>query len=144
MVVALAQLSQLPVAAALANQCDAKRQAIGAYAARHRDGGVIQQINKIGIETQIAVKRNRICMHLGDGVVSGRRGHQQDINVTPHKSGLLSAKLQLCLRLVKIGRIVLAPFGDDGAYRLNHLVFMHIKKVPNGRITFGHQRALIK
>ena len=142
--ITLAQLGQLPVAAALADQSDAKRQSIGAYAAGHRDGGVVQQIDKIGVETQVAVKCNRVCLHLGDGVVGRRRGHQQDLNVTPHGSSLLSAELQLCLRLVEISRTVLAAFGDDSAHRLDHLVFMHIKKVPNGRITFGHQRAFIK
>ena len=97
-VVALAELGQLQVAAAAADQRDAEGQAVGAQAAGHRDRGVVEQVDEVGVGAQVAVERHRVGLHRLDRVVRGRGRHQQHVDVAPTspRRAAPSARSRVC------------------------------------------------
>ena len=105
MVVTLAQVGQLPVAAGRADQRDAKGQAIGPQAAGHRDRGIVQQVDEVGVGAQVAVQRHGVGLHLRHGVVRGRGGHQQHVDAG---SGQLVVQAVIALAAVALSGVVTA------------------------------------
>ena len=144
MVVALPQLGQLPVAAAGADQGDAKGQTVGPQAAGHRDGGVVQQIDKVGVGTQIAVELHRASKHLRYLVVCWRGGYQQYVHALPHVRRLLPEATQPGLGLVQVGGAVGPTLRKDAAHRFHHTLFVRIKEVPHGGVALGHQCTFVQ
>ncbi len=141
---ALAQLGQLEVAAAAADQRDAEGQAVVAQAARHRDRRVVEQVHEVGVLAQVAVERDRRGQHLLDRVVRRRGGHQQHVDVVPHRGRALAQRVQLRAGVDEVGRAVAPAGGQDAAHRLDHLVFVRIEEAAHRRIALGHQRAVVE
>ena len=101
-VVALAQICQLPIAASWSDQGDAKRQLVGANFTGNRECGVVKQVDEVGVVPQVFVELNRVGLHLADRVVRGRGGDEQHIDRRPHFLGglLQSHQLGFCLAVV--------------------------------------------
>ena len=144
MVVTLAQVGQLPVAARRANQRDAKGQAIGTQHTGHRQRRVVEQVDEVGVVAQVAVEHHRVGLHLRNGVVRGRGGHQQHVDDIPHAVCDLCQAQHLHFGGAVIGGAVVAAFANDAAHGLHHVLGVRVKKRLNGSVTLCHQRAFVQ
>ena len=144
MVVALTQVCELPIATAMPDQRDAKRQSVGTNAARHRNRRVVEQIHEIGVRAQITIERDRISLHRFDRVMRRRGGNEQHIDAVPHHFGLLAERAKLCLRVVEIGSAVVATLSENTAHGFDDFVFIVIEKFSDSGVALGDQRALVE
>ena len=144
MVITLTELGELPVAAAAANERDAKRQAVRPDSAGHRQGRVVEQVDKVGVLAQTPVELDRIGLHGGHAVVCGRSGHHQQVHPRPQGISLLAEQLELGLCVKEVGRAELLAISNDAAHRLDDSGLVRVKKGPDGGVTLGHQRTAVE
>ena len=128
MVISLAQIGQGPIAAGRSDERDAERQAITAHGARYRNGGVIEQIDKVGVRAEVAVQRNRVCQHRVNSVMRRRGRYDQHIHRLPKPARALRTFLKAMLSVIKICSTVLSTLFDDGSNGLHHLRRIGIEK----------------
>ena len=144
MVITLTELGELPVAAAAADQRDAKRQAVRPDRAGHRQGGIVEQVDEVGVFTQAPVELDRVGLHGGHAVVRGCGRHHQQVQAGPQGIGLLAEQLELGLRVIEVGRAELFTIGNDAAHRLDHRSLLGVKERADGGVALGHQRAAVE
>ena len=144
MVITLAQLGELQVATAQPNQRDAERHAIRAQAARHRDRGVVEQVDEVGVSAEVAVEHERGGLHGLDRVVRRRGRYEQQVDVVPHRCDSLGQGAQLDLRIDEVSRAVAATGCEDAAHRLDYVDLVRIEEFAHRGIALGNQGAVIK
>ncbi len=119
------------------NQRHSERQAVGFHSRRDCHRCEIEQVDKIGVVTEVAIQLKRRCLHLGNFVVRGSGRKQQEVHFFPNACSLAVQILKSVCGLERIcGRVFRSTANNGFDGRIDGL-WVTGKKVLDRGIALG-------
>ena len=123
------------------NQGNSKRQTIAAETRRHGDGGQIQQVDEIGVVTQVGIQADGVCFHRFPRVDGAGGRQKQSVHAGPLAFGRAAQFLELVFGVVSVDGGVAAGAGNNLAHDGVHLFAVGFDERADGGQALGHPRA---
>ena len=138
------RFEQTRIASGRPDQCDPEARTVVALARRYRDGGHVEQVHEVGVEPEVAVKRDGFGKQFGNAIdgAGGREG--EHIDSLPHRLRFPLQRGQLVMAFECCDRGNFRAWFDHLADGRIDRVGVTFQQVPQGSRPFGNPGTIVE